>query len=196
MISKDRYPAMRHAINVYFGQDFELFGDTVPEIVARYKRDDSHRQADLIREIDSFVGEHPDDLDAAFERDHGSAFDPQLWGYTTSAFLDELKRLLSEQFTSRRAWAIACRPAHPRVAKYALVPRHLHEGQSALFQPATRTPSRTIRRPDVRVSSCLHCRCMWAATASTTCTMADRIVRNASFRSGNNDSRRIRHFGF
>ncbi|MFT4065331.1 contact-dependent growth inhibition system immunity protein [Paraburkholderia sp.] len=87
---------MRHIFTVYFGQDFDLFGDTVPEIVSCYRRDESHRREDLIREIGSFIGEHPKDLDAAFERDYGSAFDPESWGHTTASFLDELKRLLSE----------------------------------------------------------------------------------------------------
>ncbi|NUX53633.1 hypothetical protein FSB65_09290 [Paraburkholderia sp. JPY418] len=42
------------------------FGETAPEIVSCYKRDDSHRQQGLIREIDSFRKEH--DLDTAFEQ--------------------------------------------------------------------------------------------------------------------------------
>ncbi|WP_316251705.1 contact-dependent growth inhibition system immunity protein [Paraburkholderia sp. UCT2] len=46
--------------------------------------------------MNSFMNEHPSDLDSAFERDYGAGIDPNLWGHTTASFLDELKRLLSE----------------------------------------------------------------------------------------------------
>ncbi|WP_028226600.1 contact-dependent growth inhibition system immunity protein [Paraburkholderia ferrariae] len=94
----DRYPRMHEIFGAYFNQDFDLWGDTIPEIVACYKRDsppDYHRE--LITEIDSFLDEHSKDLDSAFQRDCYSGFNPALWGYTTASFLDELKRLLGEQ---------------------------------------------------------------------------------------------------
>jgi hypothetical protein len=88
---------MSLVFRAYFGQDFDLFGDTIPEIVSSYKRDSPqgcHHQ--LIEEINSFMDEHPTDLDSAFKRDYGSGFNPKLWDHTTASFLDELKRLLSE----------------------------------------------------------------------------------------------------
>ncbi|EEA03396.1 conserved hypothetical protein [Burkholderia sp. H160] len=95
MSLSDRYPAMEHMFSVYFGQDFDLFGETVPQIVSCYKRDDSHRQQGLIRELDSFRKEPPDDLDTAFKH-FRRGFRPEGWGYTTASFLDEIQRLLSE----------------------------------------------------------------------------------------------------
>jgi len=81
----------------YFGQDFDLFGNTIPEIVAGYKQDASREyHHELINEINSFINEHPNDLDSEFEKDYGSGFDPKLWGHTTTSFLAELKRLLIE----------------------------------------------------------------------------------------------------
>jgi hypothetical protein len=68
MSLSERYPEMEHIFSVYFDQDFDLFGETVPELVSCYKRDDSHRQQSLIREIDSFRKEHPDELDTAFKQ--------------------------------------------------------------------------------------------------------------------------------
>lgn len=85
---------MDHLFNTYFGQDFDLFGETVLEIVACYKKDCPYDYENLVREIDSFRSEHPNDLDSAFEKDYGHDFDPVLWGYTTASFLEELKRLL------------------------------------------------------------------------------------------------------
>jgi len=88
---------MYELFGAYFNQDFDLSGNTIPEIVACYKRDAprEYRQ-ELINEIDSFMNEHPGDLDSAFERDYNSGFYPKLWGHTIASFLAELKRLLIE----------------------------------------------------------------------------------------------------
>jgi len=91
----ERYPEMGLAFGIYFGQDCHLFGDTIPEMVNAF-RNDCPQYRNLPRELDAFVAEHPDDLDAAFEEDFGSGFDPQFWGYTTVSFFEEIKRLLRE----------------------------------------------------------------------------------------------------
>ncbi|ADG15596.1 conserved hypothetical protein [Paraburkholderia atlantica] len=93
----NHYSQMSLVFRAYFGEDFDLFGGTIPEIVSSYKRDsprEYHHQ--LIKEIISFMNEHPMDLDDAFKMDYGASFNPKLWGHTTASFLDELKRLLSE----------------------------------------------------------------------------------------------------
>ncbi|HEY2024866.1 contact-dependent growth inhibition system immunity protein [Paraburkholderia sp.] len=96
MSSSERYPEMDHIFDVYFGQDFDLFGATVPEIVSCYKKDSPYDYENLIREIDEFIAEHPHDLDAAFKQLFRRGFRPEGAGYTTTAFLDEIRRLLSE----------------------------------------------------------------------------------------------------
>ncbi|MBB5468041.1 hypothetical protein OKW30_002545 [Paraburkholderia sp. Clong3] len=93
----ERYPKLYQLFGAYLNQDSDLWGETIPEIVSCYRRDcprESHLE--MIHEIDSFINEHPDDLDSAFETDYGQDFDPELWGYTTTSFLEELKRLLSD----------------------------------------------------------------------------------------------------
>ncbi|MEX3858827.1 contact-dependent growth inhibition system immunity protein [Paraburkholderia sp. BR10923] len=93
----DRHPRMYELFGAYFNEDFDLWGNTISEIVSCYKNDSSTEyRKEIIDEINSFMNEHPSDLDSAFERDYGSGFDPNLWGHTTASFLDELKRLLSE----------------------------------------------------------------------------------------------------
>ncbi|MCC8396597.1 hypothetical protein LJ656_28820 [Paraburkholderia sp. MMS20-SJTR3] len=95
-MSSIRYPKMYQLFGAYLNEDSDLWGDTLPEIIFCYKRDcprESHLE--LIREINSFISEHPEDLDTAFEIDYGPDFSPKLWGYTTTSFLEELKRLLS-----------------------------------------------------------------------------------------------------
>ncbi|NIF53440.1 contact-dependent growth inhibition system immunity protein [Burkholderia sp. Ax-1724] len=96
MSSSERYPEMDHIFSVYFGQDFDLFGETVPEIVVCYKKDSPYHYKELNREIDSFRSEHPNDLEAAFNQSFRDGFRPEGAGYTTASFLEELKRLLSE----------------------------------------------------------------------------------------------------
>ncbi|WP_028229580.1 contact-dependent growth inhibition system immunity protein [Paraburkholderia ferrariae] len=94
MSPSERYPEMDHLFTIYFGQDFDLFGATVPEIVACYKKDSPYHYENLIREMDSFRKEHPDDLEAAF-KPFRRGFRPEGRGYTTASYLDEIRRLLS-----------------------------------------------------------------------------------------------------
>jgi hypothetical protein len=88
---------MYDLFGAYLNQDFDLWGDTLEEIVGCYKRDslpEHHRE--IIGEIDLFVTEHPMDLDSAFKRGYRTGFDPVLWGYTITSFFEELKKLLSK----------------------------------------------------------------------------------------------------
>ncbi|MCC8393559.1 hypothetical protein LJ656_13250 [Paraburkholderia sp. MMS20-SJTR3] len=94
MKSSDLYPEMDHMFSIYFGQDSDLFGASVPEIVACYKKDSPHHCASLIREIDSFRSQHPNDLASAFEETYLRSFRPEPWGYTVTSFLDEIQRQL------------------------------------------------------------------------------------------------------
>lgn len=96
MLSR-RYPRMYEIFGAYFNQDYDIWGETIEEIVECYKRDSSSEHCrELIGEIDKFICDHPSDLDSAFERDYGDDFDPQLWGHTAISFLEELKRLLTD----------------------------------------------------------------------------------------------------
>jgi|SRR5579863_1389849 len=96
MLSR-RYPRMYSLFGAYLNQDFDLWGDSLEEIVGCFKRDSPPEcRREIIDEINSFVAEHPMDLDSAFEKDYGGGFDPILWGYTVTSFFDELKRLFSE----------------------------------------------------------------------------------------------------
>ena len=97
MLSK-RYPRMYELFGAYLNQDFDIWGNTVEEIVAHYKEDSSpgfHRE--MIGEINKFIGEHPLDLDAALNAEYYNGFNYKLFGYPTAAsFLDDLKKLLQE----------------------------------------------------------------------------------------------------
>ncbi|SEC65055.1 contact-dependent growth inhibition system immunity protein [Paraburkholderia caballeronis] len=93
----DRYPTLSRFIQNYFGEDFELWGNTIEEIFALYMSEsDPAARSMLEQDIDSFRRGHSRDLDASFKAAYGLAFNPVPWGHTTASFLEELKRLLSE----------------------------------------------------------------------------------------------------
>ena len=97
MVEKDKYPELANFIENYFGEDFDLWGNTIPEIVDFYKRESEPSQHNLlINEINNFTNNNIDDLDRCFKEVYGLYFDPEPWGHTTSSFLNELKRLLQE----------------------------------------------------------------------------------------------------
>ncbi|MFT4065615.1 MAG: contact-dependent growth inhibition system immunity protein [Paraburkholderia sp.] len=88
---------MYEIFGAYLNQDYDRWGTTIRQIVSCYKEDSSREyHHELINEINSFVNEHPTDLDSAFEKKYDTGFSPKWWGYTTQAFFEELKRLLRE----------------------------------------------------------------------------------------------------
>lgn len=84
-------------MTAHFGEDFDLFGETVEEIVASCKQDLS---ADFIRnvilQIDEFKAENKENTDVAFVKTFGELGHVNMWGHTPASFLDELKRLLQK----------------------------------------------------------------------------------------------------
>ncbi|WP_233831905.1 contact-dependent growth inhibition system immunity protein [Paraburkholderia sp. ZP32-5] len=78
-----------------FHEDFDLFGNTIEELVLSFTRECTPEEINAtVTDIDRFKGDHAGNLDTAFEEQFGRQFDPTLWGHTTESFLDELKRLL------------------------------------------------------------------------------------------------------
>ncbi|WP_143808996.1 contact-dependent growth inhibition system immunity protein [Paraburkholderia susongensis] len=93
----DRYPELSKFLQGYLGEEFDLWGDTIEEIVAAY-RSESQPPARLILvgQIDQFCRDHALDLDTAFKAAYGLTFNPVSWGHTTASFFEEVKRLLNE----------------------------------------------------------------------------------------------------
>ncbi|MCC8395447.1 hypothetical protein LJ656_22935 [Paraburkholderia sp. MMS20-SJTR3] len=89
----ERFPQMATFFSIYFGQDFDIFGDTVEEIVLSYKDDHRDHYLELIREIEQFRSEHPHDLDVAYTP-FSRGFRPEGRGYTIASFLQEILRIL------------------------------------------------------------------------------------------------------
>ncbi|KXU86269.1 hypothetical protein CI15_17505 [Paraburkholderia monticola] len=97
MEQTDKYPELSNFIQIYFGEDFSLWGNTIEEIFALYRSEsDPAARSTLQHEIDRFLSDNSRELDASFEAAYGLFVDPPLWGHTTASFLGKLKRLLSE----------------------------------------------------------------------------------------------------
>jgi len=97
MNSEAEYPELDQLFETYFNQDFDLWGNTIEEIIAKYKGGTTEQHCEqLINEADRFMREHPDDLDEALLARYGNDFDPAPWGHTARSFLDLTQRLLSK----------------------------------------------------------------------------------------------------
>jgi hypothetical protein len=98
MTAKADYPELDQLIGTYFNQDFDLWGETIEEVVRSYVQGTSAEQRDLLRsEIDRFVAESATELDAVFSQKYGFDLDPTPWGHTALSFLREVQRLLERR---------------------------------------------------------------------------------------------------
>ena len=90
------YPELDQLISAYFNQGFDLWGDTIDEIVHTFvARTGLHEGDRLSTEIDRFLDEHAANLDAVFTARYGFDFSPEAWGHTTRSILREVQRLVA-----------------------------------------------------------------------------------------------------
>lgn len=96
-MAKSPCPNLDQLMWGYFNEDFDIWGETVPEIVSKYKEGVTQStMSAVVKEIEEFVSSNSEDLDSQFAIAYGAQFNPEPWGHTTASFLNELKRLLSE----------------------------------------------------------------------------------------------------
>jgi hypothetical protein len=89
------YPELKQLFGAYLHQDYQLFGDTLEEVIETYIRDSSPGQCrQMLDEIARFRSEHSANLDTALATIHGTEFDPSLWGLTAESFLKLLESML------------------------------------------------------------------------------------------------------
>ena len=68
------YPELDQLFGAYLHQDYELFGNTIEEVVACYKRESSSEQLKhMLNEIARFRAEHSERLDSALQARYGVA---------------------------------------------------------------------------------------------------------------------------
>lgn len=90
-----RYPDLWQLIGAYFNQDFDMFGDSIEELIALYiSESDSVTRKRVIKDIDRFVSENAGTVEEAYCREFGEEID---WGISHQEFLKKIRLLLVER---------------------------------------------------------------------------------------------------
>ena len=85
-----RYPRLENLTKVYFGQDYDIFGETGAEIMADYRQASTPAGREALRvEIVDFMRSHPD-LETDFPRRFGLHAQMEDFGSTEREFLDHV----------------------------------------------------------------------------------------------------------
>ncbi|GCB04858.1 contact-dependent growth inhibition system immunity protein [Ralstonia sp. SET104] len=97
-MDESRYPELWQLIVCYFHEDYDLFGETMEEIVSSFNADaDDDLRMEVVSQIDAFKIENDKNIDAAFVEIFGELGHIDMWGQKKVVpFLDELKRLLQK----------------------------------------------------------------------------------------------------
>ena len=96
------YPVLSNVVIVFFGQDYDLFGDSLEKLMNCAINDSSPEELTRLRDdIARFFENHKEDLDAAFDKAFEFDFDPKLWDTTADSFLRQLDRLANEKQVCR-----------------------------------------------------------------------------------------------
>jgi hypothetical protein len=97
MCDNDEFPELSNFIKNYFGEDCDLWGQTVEDMILLYMNEnEAPSQMQLLRDIDEFSRINHDNLDYSFKEIYGLFFNPVPWGHTTASFFYELKKFLKE----------------------------------------------------------------------------------------------------
>lgn len=82
-------------LTALFGEDYDLFGETVDEIALSYAKGCSKELRDkIVDQIDAFRSANTEDLDAAFIETFGRLGRHDMWGHTPTSFLNVLRKIL------------------------------------------------------------------------------------------------------
>ncbi|MCF6280838.1 MAG: hypothetical protein L3J28_01305 [Candidatus Polarisedimenticolaceae bacterium] len=96
-VTKNDYPELADLMSGWFHQDFDIEGETVPEIISAFIASSSANQCEsIMSEILSFIQEHNENLSEYFIQ----IFEPDIelteFAETTKAFLEEIYNCLNE----------------------------------------------------------------------------------------------------
>ena len=93
----DAYPALANLIGAWFHQDYDIEGETIPEIIGGFRAVTTPAERAMVRaDIARFVASHPDDLEQAFERTFRPGIIPSAFSGSTRAFLNDVDGVLVE----------------------------------------------------------------------------------------------------
>jgi hypothetical protein len=92
---QEPYPFLRQLLGGWFHQDFDVDGDTLEEILAKFKS--VTPEAEVLgakSDIETLLKNAGDDLDQEFVRVFEPDVDPAGWGMTTREWLTRIDELL------------------------------------------------------------------------------------------------------
>ncbi|MDQ1211148.1 contact-dependent growth inhibition system immunity protein [Pantoea anthophila] len=83
-------------IRVFFGQDYDLFGETVEEVLDSYLETENPKTAGKVcLEAEYLLSLNEQSLTETFESISQGEFNPEPWGETERSFLEKIKNYLS-----------------------------------------------------------------------------------------------------
>ncbi|WP_067704980.1 contact-dependent growth inhibition system immunity protein [Erwinia sp. ErVv1] len=79
-------------IRVFFGQDYDLFGETVEEVLDSYLETENQKTAEKVcQEAENLLLLNDEALTEEFETISQREFYPEPWGETVRTFLEKIK---------------------------------------------------------------------------------------------------------
>jgi hypothetical protein len=94
----EAFPYLEHFMGAYMHQDWQLFGNTVEEVVARHvKVSDPDAAHGLKMDIKRFLSYKGNDLDREFQRLFQPEIIPSAWEMSTREWLLWIERLVGEE---------------------------------------------------------------------------------------------------
>lgn len=82
-------------IRVFFGQDYDLFGETVEEVLDSYLETENPKTAEKVcQEAEYLLSLNDQALIEAFQSISQGEFNPEPWGETVRTFLEKMNNYL------------------------------------------------------------------------------------------------------
>ncbi|MBK5014074.1 contact-dependent growth inhibition system immunity protein [Pantoea sp. S62] len=82
-------------IRVFFGQDYDLFGETVEEVLDSYLETENPKAAEKVcQEAEYLLSLNDQALIEAFQSISQGEFNPEPWGETVRTFLEKINSYL------------------------------------------------------------------------------------------------------
>ncbi len=89
--SNNSYPCLRELMSGWFHQDFDIEGETVPEIIAAFNRSCRKEQQSLLKsEIIEFLEQNQGPLDDEFQQEFNPDIDPRGFASSAREFLEQI----------------------------------------------------------------------------------------------------------
>ncbi|MCL2892122.1 contact-dependent growth inhibition system immunity protein [Brenneria tiliae] len=96
---KENYSSVKTLMSVFFGQDFEIFGDSVEDIMESYFATVNDISCEMLSEqVDALLSIPDDkDLEAIMSELAENQFRPEPWGETWRSYLSKVKSCLDKR---------------------------------------------------------------------------------------------------